>query len=81
MKFISGIPEVNPFSAYHGELPNAEFLEEAISLTNDYKNHYKNRLAIDPFWYEFPKEKVGVTSEFRKSKQIIIMIITFESKN
>ncbi|XP_067028904.1 legumain-like isoform X3 [Acropora muricata] len=65
LKFISGIPEVDPFGPYHAELPSAEFLEEAISLTNDYKNHYKHRLAIQKFWNDFPKERVGITTENR----------------
>ena len=53
------------WSAYVSELPMAEFVEEAISLTNDYKGHYKNRLGIWRYWYDFHMEKVGVTSEFR----------------
>ena len=81
MKFISGIPEAHIRHVLIAAVPSAEFEEEALSLTNDFKGSYKNRLAIWRYGYEFPMEKVGVTVEFRKSKQIIIMVITFESKN
>ncbi|KAK2567648.1 hypothetical protein P5673_008501 [Acropora cervicornis] len=46
MKFISGIPDMHGLSTYFSELPIAEFVEKAISVTNEYKGHYKNRLAI-----------------------------------
>ncbi|XP_029197146.2 uncharacterized protein LOC114962351 isoform X2 [Acropora millepora] len=57
-KLFSGIAEVDVWSAYVSELPMAEFVEEAISLTNDYKGHYKNRLGIRRYWYDFNMKKV-----------------------
>ncbi|XP_067031283.1 uncharacterized protein [Acropora muricata] len=59
-KFISGISEVHLRHSYTGEVPSAEFVEEAISLTNDFKGHYKNRLGIQRFWHDFPMEKLKI---------------------
>ncbi|XP_074631291.1 uncharacterized protein LOC141889861 isoform X2 [Acropora palmata] len=60
MKFISGIPDMDGLSTNFSELPIAEFVEKAISVTNEYKGHYKNRLAIWRYWYDFPVKKVKV---------------------
>ena len=50
----------NVLDILYGELPRAEFVEEAISLTNDYRGHYKNRLGSSTSLNEFDK-----VSEFR----------------
>ncbi|XP_015747573.1 PREDICTED: uncharacterized protein LOC107327342 isoform X2 [Acropora digitifera] len=59
-KLISGIPEVHLRHSYNGAVPSAEFVEEALSLTNDFKGHYKNRLGIPRYWHDFSMEKLKI---------------------
>ncbi|XP_067028933.1 uncharacterized protein [Acropora muricata] len=61
-KYVSGMLAVDAFRIFHANLPHAEFVEEAIRLTTDYRNHYKNRLGILDHWKRFAKVKLALYS-------------------
>lgn len=54
-KYFSGVLDPDVLHIHYGELPRAEFVEEAISLTNAYRSHYKNRLGLRTPLNDFDK--------------------------
>ena len=74
-KFASGVKEkLSFFEMLKLHLPVAEFIPEAISVKNDYKSHYKSRLATYPVFKDLNITEVGTTEPLlalanRKLKQ------------
>ena len=43
--------------------PIEEYNMEALSITNQYRGHYKNRVYLDDNWGSFDASQVGPLSE------------------
>lgn len=49
----------NPFEVYDSHIPIAEYVLAALANTNNYRNHYKNRVATKRAWGAFDPTEVS----------------------
>ena len=57
-KAVAGNGE-NIYDTYKSDETSAEFVEEALDVTNSYGGHYKNRILLGSNWGSFNPDKVN----------------------